>query len=262
MNILEAIKTRTSVRTFNGVPLTAEQCAELRKTIADVIDPFGGQVTIQLAEVKLDGPYKPGTYGVITGASNYLLMGIADNPESQLAAGFMMEQVVLKATEMGLGTCWIAATFKGTDFARLAKLESDRPLRIIAPVGTPAEHKKFIEKATRFIARSDKRKPFEELFFHRNFDTPASENGPFHEALEMLRLAPSSTNSQPWRAVVDGDKVHFYYADKSKCSILDTGIGICHFTLTEQYLGHKGHFASADHPESARFHYLTTWNPD
>lgn len=259
MNIIEAIKTRKSVRTFTGSPLTAEQSGAIRKAIAEATEPFGAQVSIKLAEVDLDGPYKPGTYGVITGASSYLLMGIADNRESQLGAGFLMEQVVLRATEMGLGSCWIAATFKNSDFEAKANFGDERPLRIVIPVGEPAGHKRFLEKATRYLVKSDKRKPFGELFYSGDFEHPLPENSQFAEALEMMRLAPSSTNSQPWRAVVEGDKVHFYYADKSKCSILDCGIGICHFYLTEQYNNTPGTFTHASHPRTEKYHYLTTY---
>ena len=63
----------------------------------------------------------------------------------------------------------------------------------------------------------------------------------------MLRIAPSSTNSQPWRALVDGgDTVHFYYKPKSPASVLDSGIGICHFHETERFNGHDGDFAKRD----------------
>lgn len=62
----------------------------------------------------------------------------------------------------------------------------------------------------------------------------------------MLRLAPSDTNSQPWRVLVDGDTVHFYYKPKSPASVLDCGIGMCHFYLTEKYLDRKGSFFKAD----------------
>ena len=262
MNVIQAIEARKSVRTYTGANLTEEQSSIIRKAIADATEPFGGQVSIKLTEIDLKAPYKPGTYGVISGATNYLLMGIADNRESQLGAGFLMEQVVLKATEIGLGTCWIAATFKNSDFEKLANFGPDRPLRIVIPIGEPAEKQKFLEKATRLLVKSDKRKPFDELFFENDFQHPLSAQNRFAQPLQMMRLAPSSTNSQPWRAVVEGNKVHFYYADKSKCSILDCGIGLSHFVLTEHFNNQRGTFVHTNHPQSSQYHYLTTYTQE
>ena len=259
MNIIEAMEERTSVRTYTDQPLSDAQSNELRQAIAKAYNPFGGHATIRLANFNLDGPFRPSTYGVISGASSYLLMGIAADRMSALSAGFMMEQVVLKATEMGLGTCWIAASFKGTDFADKADMPDDEPLKIVSPVGYPASKKKFLEKITRFAARSNTRKPFETLFFSKNFETPLATDNKFAPSLEMLRIAPSSTNSQPWRAVVDGDTVHFFYLDKSKASILDCGIGICHFYLAEQFHGFDGNFHSAACQAPERYHYLISW---
>ncbi|MDE6239257.1 MAG: hypothetical protein K2M54_04625, partial [Muribaculaceae bacterium] len=74
------------------------------------------------------------------------------------------------------------------------------------------------------------------------FNTPLSPDNRFGQALEMLRLAPSSTNSQPWRALVSGDTVHFYYVPKSQASVLDCGIGLCHFYETERFNSHNGTF--------------------
>ena len=111
---------------------------------------------------------------------------------------------------------------------------------------------------------SKNRKPFDELFFYGDFNTPVPTDNRFREALEMLRLAPSSTNSQPWRALVDGNRVHFYYAPKSKASVLDTGIGLCHFYETEKFYNRTGSFAKdpAAPAPSGNLRYLITYTAD
>ena len=42
---------------------------------------------------------------------------------------------VLKATELGLRTCWMTLTFKGSEFIKGSEMPADQPLRIISPVG-------------------------------------------------------------------------------------------------------------------------------
>lgn len=245
MNILEAIKERRSVRTYSGEPLSARQSALLTEAIDEVINPFGGRVTIRLRRYALEGDFRPSTYGVIKGATDFFLVGMADDETSELAAGFCFEQIVLKARQEGLGTCWIAATFKDSDFKGSGEWPEGEKLRIVSPVGVPG-NKRMMERLTGWVMRSAARKPFADLFFDGGFDRPLSPDSRYGEALEMMRLAPSSTNSQPWRALVEGDTVHFFCKTSSRCSVIDMGIGICHFYLTEQFRGRDGRLFKTD----------------
>lgn len=228
---------RRSVRSFNSKePMTEKEAEILRAAITDAKSPFGGKVSLELKQFDIDGAFKPSTYGMITGASWYFLMGTDNAEESQLSLGFKMEQVVLKATSMGLGTCWIAATFKGTTFADAAEFPSDTPLQVVMPVGYPADKKSIKEKLIRATMGSAKRKSMADLFI-------VDERSEYYKPLEMMRLAPSSTNSQPWRAEVDGDTVYFYYEKKSEASIIDLGIGLSHFYLAAKDSGIEGNLS-------------------
>lgn len=260
MNIIEAILQRRSVRNFSGNALDTEQVQELNKIIRSTYSPFEGKVTIRLKQFGTAEDFKPSTYGVIRGASDYFLMGVGEDEDSALSAGFQFEQVVLKAWQMGLGTCWIAATFKGTDFERGQSWPDGESLRIISPVGIAAKQG-LMERMTRTLLGSQNRRPFDELFFENDFKTPLSEDSEFAEPLKMLRLAPSSTNSQPWRCLVRGDSVLFYYKPKSKVSVLDCGIGMCHFYETEKFNGHHGTFIKeTDVPQCPeKWQYLRTY---
>lgn len=88
--------------------------------------------------------------------------------------------------------------------------------------------------------KADGRRPWSELFFRADFKHPLSKEdaGDYAFSLEMLRLAPSATNSQPWRVLITDEAIHFF----EKHSLggesvgvdmqrIDVGIGICHFHL-------------------------------
>ena len=70
----------------------------------------------------------------------------------------------------------------------------------------------------------------------------------------MVRLAPSAGNKQPWRAVVCGDRVHFYEKKTKSMSDsplgdiqkVDVGIGLAHFDLTLKETGTVGRFMAED----------------
>lgn len=261
MDIIDTIKRRKSVRSYTGTPLNSIQIDSINKAIAAAKSPFGGEYIIKLASVGAGETFKPSTYGVIAGAKDFLLLGINDTENSALSAGFAMEQVVLAATELGLGTCWIAATFKKSIFEQVAAFPETTPLKIISPIGDPATKKKFLEKVTRLVVNANNRKPFNQLFFCDDFTKPLDEANQFGQPLEMMRLAPSSTNSQPWRALVTDDRIDFYYKSRGIVSVLDMGIGLCHFSLTADQLGIKGKFARVADPITApdNLIYLTSF---
>lgn len=260
MNIIEAMKERRSVRTFDGAGITAEQKNTLERAAAGAASPFGGSLTVSLKHFDLKAGYRPGTYGMIRGAENFFLLAYGSDEASALSAGFSFEQVVLEAWQAGLGTCWIAGTFKGSDFRRGESWPAGEELKVVCPVGVAAKPT-ITEKIARIAIGSKNRKPFDSLFFSGDFSTSVAPDNTFREALEMMRIAPSSTNSQPWRALVVGSTVHFYCVPKSPISVLDTGIGIRHFFNTELFRGHSGTFtasASAPVPPSG-WKYLTSY---
>lgn len=262
MNIIEAIRARHSVRSFDGQGLSDEQLQTLHQAVSRAESPFGGNVTIRLSRYSLKRGYRPSTYGMIRGAEYFFLISMADDRQSALSAGFRFEQVVLAATSHGLGCCWIAATFKDSDFKNDEPWPEGETLKVVCPVGL-ATRPALMERLTRTALGSKSRKPFPELFFLNDFITPLPADNRFAEALEMMRLAPSSANSQPWRAVVTDAAVHFYCKAKndSLLPFIDCGIGLCHFHETERFNGHTGTFftyPAVPTPPSG-LHYLISY---
>lgn len=70
------------------------------------------------------------------------------------------------------------------------------------------------------------------------------EAGKLFQPLEMVRLAPSAVNKQPWRMIVTEEAVHFYLqrskgfsGGKLDMQKMDLGIALCHFELMAKELG-------------------------
>ena len=70
----------------------------------------------------------------------------------------------------------------------------------------------------------------------RNYQPTSIEKEKLDYIIACVRFAPSAVNKQPWRIVVDGDKVHFYekrskgyVADGWDVQKIDMGIAMCHF---------------------------------
>ena len=187
--------------------------------------------------------------------------------------GYEMESLVLYATSMGLGTCWLGGTFKKGQFAKAMEVGEGEVLPIVLPIGYAKEKKSFIDKTMRYISKCDKRKQWNEIFYFRDFSCPLTQHSTldgFKDMFENVRLAPSAVNKQPWRIVKGGNEFYFYInedKDEKKeeaCDIkrIDIGIAMCHFELTCKENGIRGGFKVnnpniRDMPNN--YKYIATW---
>ena len=272
--IEQSIKKRSSVRTYEDMKLSTKDKDQLMAFADKLSNPFGVDVKFHLIEKNTESNgEKLGTYGVIKGASSFLGASASNSEFGLEALGYEFENLILYATHMGLGTVWLAATFSRDSFSTAMGIKEDELFPAISPVGYPIGKKRLKESVMRKLMKSDQRKPWDALFFNNNFEAPLSEKdaGDYAVPLEMVRIAPSATNAQPWRIVKDGDKFHFYEMHNSNASEdekmikkVDLGIAIGHFHQTALERGLTGRFEkfSQAHIETPpNTHYIVSWIP-
>ncbi len=247
-SIVEVIKRRSSWRSYDHTSsIPKDILSEIRNFIEskNQIGPFGNKARFELIKIpdsernKVKSEY--GTYGFIKGAE-YFIAGVI--PKNNLALedfGYLFEYIILKATELNLGTCWLGGTFKRSTIAREINLSDEEILPAITPIGIPQKNRRVLGKIIRFAIRAKVRKPWEHLFFNELMEPISSTilDNQITTALEMVRLAPSAKNKQPWRLIVENDGVvHFFIQIEPKSDQilnyqkLDIGIAMCHFDVT------------------------------
>lgn len=263
MNIIDNIKKRKSCRTYTGEPLSVELVAKIEGFISALQPAFGEKVAIRMINAKQpSGAVKLGTYGVIKNATNFLILTRENGKMADVSAGYMFEEVVLYCTALGLGTCWLGGTINKGDFLKQIQIKENERMTIISPVGYPAEKRSLLDSFKRAGAGSDKRKAFGDLFFDQTFDTPLTEQraGVYRTPLEMVRLAPSASNKQPWRVIMQGNIFHFYQKP-GMFAENDLGIALCHFERACMELGIKGRFAQEKEflHKNGNTQYIISW---
>ena len=274
--VRETIEKRKSVRTYEPRPLREEDREAMTACAAAITNPFGVPTRLALIETAASAePKKLGTYGVIKGAGSFFAIAVPQERLGLEAAGYAMEMLVLAATARGLGTCWLAGTLNREGFTRAMHTRENEWMPAITPIGYPAEKPSFHEQVMRSSMKASQRKPWSELFFREDLQTPLTEAeaGGYAEALELLRLGPSATNSQPWRVAKDGETFHFYAVvgkgaraeNPPAVQRIDGGIAACHFDLAIREKGLSGSFAVLPGrfdraPEGWR--YLFSWQKD
>jgi len=265
------VKRRYSCRTFSRSDPDADAMAELGR-IASL--PTRGLLEERVRFSLVEEPEMSGVrfadYGLIAGARFFLLGAVSASERCRESYAFLLEHLVLKAADLGLESCWVG--YFHQEFFKDFRLEDGERRPAVAVVGKAAERPRFRDRVIRSAVRAAARKPWKELFFAGSFSRPLQpqEAGDFSPALEMVRLAPSSGNTQPWRVVRESDSTafHFFmkrvrraYAVRGQHEV-DIGIAMCHFDLACREAGRKGCWVLSQ-PDialpSPDFEYRWTW---
>lgn len=251
-SIKDIISRRKSVRTFNGKSIRPEDKQKLEDYIKKLENPFGTPVEFRFLDAKEHELSSP----VIVGTDSYVAAKVSRVPQFEIAFGYSFEKFCLYAESIGIGTIMLVATISRKTFEKAMEIKENEVMPVASPIGYPAEKRSVRETMMRKSLKADERLSFETLFFEDSFMNALTPEhaGQFRDALEMVRLAPSATNKQPWRTVVCGDVVHFYEKKAKGMSNnelgdiqkVDMGIALAHFDLTLKEAGVNGCFVARD----------------
>jgi hypothetical protein len=257
----EVVRSRYSCRSYDPAISTETAFSKLSDYISGIpAGPFTAPNRFLL--VQANGPDRRslrglGTYGAIKDAPGFII-GVSGKGSMDMEDfGYRMEMIVLKAAELELGTCWLGGSFTRSSFSSKAGTVRGETLPAVISVGLPYD-KKSLEQ----VEQTRKRLSRDVLFFKNDFSSPLTEEeaGPYTEPLEMVRLAPSARNLQPWRIVKQGKDYHFFMqrykgyremvvpiitgiADLQR---VDMGIALSHFDSSVNEAGLAGHWDVKD----------------
>lgn len=236
-----AIHRRQSQRSFSGENLNHKDEKWLQSYIDDeknLVGPFGSLIKIHYIKTTGNDMEKISTYGVVKNAPSYLVTVCKNNREGMIDCGYVLEKLILALEAKGIGTCWLGGTYKRSQLK--VPVGDGEIIPIISPVGYGAKKKALSDKIVRGIAGSDRRLPFDTLFFDKDFET-SIENPSWRKRLEHVRIGPSASNKQPWRIVMkEPDTAHLYLERTPNygygklpydIQMVDMGIAISHYEI-------------------------------
>jgi nitroreductase len=279
--IIDIIKQRSSWRTYADLLLEEDMKKKVTQilTFKDFKSPFSnlaGKTRFELIRVPEFAPNerkKLGTYGLIKGAQEFIVGAIEKSDYYKENYGYILEAIILAVTDLNLGTCWLGGTFNKTLFSTKINCQKSEIVPAITPIGHTTEIRRKKEKVIRAFVKADSRFPWSKIFFENTFSTalPREETGRYETLMEMVRLAPSAGNKQPWRVLKEkGREIFHFYVKSSKNSRqkvyntfinIDIGIAICHFDLTAKEIGIEGtwEFLSPDINSPEELKYIISW---
>jgi len=281
--VIELIKQRRSCRTYKKRAIAAETAARLAAFSASITSgPFGTPLRFELAAAAGDDPGALkglGTYGFIKEPAGFIIGAASPGEKNLEDFGWGLEAILLYATGLGLGSCWLGGSFAKSRFAGRIRAEAAEIVPAVAAIGYAAEETP-LRRMMRTQIKADTRKPWETLFFRDDSACPLREDeaGAYQVPLAMLRLAPSASNGQPWRVLLKGGCCHFFLQRNARhksgrkplisftiadLQHVDLGIALCHFQLTAEEVGMKGrwelHEESIPAADEMR-EYIASWH--
>jgi nitroreductase len=270
---MDAIRSRTSIRTYDSEPLSAIEQSALRAAFAEAVPgPFGASPRFLLASrdviedsasrsSAVKGGVRIGTYGMIVGPRAFIAGVVAKRPFACVDFGYCMEGIILRATELGLGTCWIGGAFGRGAIAKALGATKDEFVPATSPIGHASGKRSLQERIVRNSAQASTRKDPVKLFFQAATTgglEPLKGAGAWADVLEAVRIGPSASNKQPWRLVIDrrgGEALHLVMEEDErynnmlgdvKLQELDMGIAMRHVEVAARSLRLEGAWKRLD----------------
>lgn len=222
MTVEETIAARVSRRSYLPAPLSPAEKARLERRIGQF---RSAGVRIELVEDGAAAFARFGkSYGLFSGVHTFAaLIGRADDPASGEKLGYYGELLVLEATGLGLGSCWVGGTYDPD--ACPCALAPGETLKCVIALGSCAQKRGVKESLIyRFARRGTK--DLEQLY---TADDPVPAW--FLEGMQAVRRAPSAFNKQPVQFCFARGGVTASVPDLAQHRDLDLGIAKAHFAL-------------------------------
>ncbi len=211
MDLMEAMKSRHSVRSYKDQAISGDTRHELQAFISQLNQESGLNMQLILNEPKAFSGLLA-HYGKFFGAVNYIALVGEKGPKLDETCGYYGEKAVLKAQQLGLNTCWAALTYSKVKGA--FQIKKNEKLRCVIAVGYGA---------TQGIGHPVK--PIEKL---------CTADGPlppwFRQGVEAAQLAPTAMNQQKFRFLLKNDVVSAEPGSGFYTKV-DLGIAKCHFEI-------------------------------
>jgi len=211
MDMIEAMAARHSVRSYTDAPIEGAVLEALTASIAEVNRASGLAV-----ELSLDGGKAfanlLGRYGKFEGVRGLFVIKGRKSKDLGLRAGYWGERLVLEATALGLGTCWVGGTYSKRGVA----VGPGEELVCVITVGYAAAP-----------GRPHRTKTIEAFIPGGIAGKPAW----FVSGVEAAMLAPTALNQQKFSFALDGNVVDARVSGLGVLTDIDLGIARLHFEL-------------------------------
>lgn len=261
MNYSALIQNRKSVREFSDRYVSFEDMDKIKDYYRNSVRRLLPELKTELrlfgldARAVLEGA--AGYKNFLIGSPQYMILLSDKHPHAEVNAGFIMEDLILKLTDMGLDSCWL--TFTDSEYMKTAlEIDSELDVVAIAAFGYGVKATKRLRLNVLSMSKVDisaQRQYFQpklsvgDMVF---MDSWGNSNGVdeyigfyddmLWEAFYAASLSPSYLNRQPYGFVIHDGRITLVEKPDSYTGKIDgklgLGIVLLHFTsVASQWAG-------------------------
>jgi nitroreductase len=263
-----AILSRRSVRQYEHDPLDEETLARVREIAGNVLPLDRGPPGRDVRFNVLFRDVQPGEnlvevlggYGRIVSPPHLLVPYLAGPGAHLTDLGYRAQQIVVRLTALGLGSCYIGCLAREGQARTFYGLEEGARLGATVIYGhpPPGRGRRAFNAAIRRLVGATSKRPAEQFFYDGAFDRPQGPPAELADLVEAARHAPSADNAQPWRFLWRDGALYLYVVRLSwryrvggsqDYRFYDGGICMANVALAMEALGVEGQWTLLDGPE-------------
>lgn len=274
MNMLKVIEKRKSIRDYKDKTLDAKDVSrieELMRTLPAVVKDQSIEVVMlengKDTYEKLNGI--AGYNGIMITAPHYLVILGYEGYDNDLLAGYVGEWMMLNLIRDDVGSCWVDVNSNGAEVKERLALKSEKTVLALVAVGygdddirissvidygpdkTASPITKLGYPNVNLEYKEDNissRKSIEEIVYLKKWgntiDADELKRRGIDEVLYYMRLAPSWGNRQPWKFILDGERIILVIEKADKVNVheeyIEAGIAMIYFEVAMHGQGLPG----------------------
>ena len=261
MNYRVLIQNRKSVRAFTDRYVSFDHMDQIKTYHRNSVRRLLPEVKTELRMFGLDARAvlegAAGYQQFLVGSPQYMVLLSEKGPYARLNGGYVMEDLILKLTDMGLDSCWL--TFTDSEYVKTAlEIESDLDVVAIAAFGYGEKTTRRLRWNVRSMSSLDSKaqrqyfqpkKGISELVFLEEWGSRSGveEHIGFYddmlwEAFYAASLSPSYLNRQPYGFLIRDGRITLVQKPDSYTHGIDAklnlGIVLLHFSaVASQWAG-------------------------
>lgn len=241
---IDAVEKRVSRRTYINKIISNDDIL----TIVKLIDEINKESSLNIQFIKNGKDAFNGfkaSYGLIGGANSFIaLVGNKKLENYKQKIGYYGEMIVLEATNLNLGTCWVGGTYDKIQCQKYINFNENEELVCIIVIGHTSKEFSIKEKVVKSVSKS--KVGFDDILISNNKNI----DGWINEGIKSAFLAPSALNKKEIRYEIKNEKISAFIKEKNHgYEEVDLGISMLHFQLgaiSKKYNG-NWKFESGEH---------------
>lgn len=242
------LKNRGSTRVFKNTKIDSEIIEDINLKLKKMEAESSGLFELKFYEngknVSEGFEGKAGYSGVMIKSPHYISLDIKEDTDDAMIYGaYNLEKLTSILHEMDIGTCWITLSDVSVDLKKQVLGEENGGTEYLLAVGYARPRNPFSKEVI------SARKSIEELVFQgevgNSIDLDTLEDRGLLDLFYYVRYAPSTKNLQPWRFLMNGNKV-ILLMDENNVNFADAGIMMYYFEALANIVGVRTEWKKSD----------------